>query len=96
MGSKQFATLWEEAPGGTITPNLSVPAGALKNPVTASIVKNLNSASATVFSMDDEYGGTLEPQMWSNMLAWVGGTDTTAQFESTMQSETKAYLATNG
>jgi ABC-type glycerol-3-phosphate transport system substrate-binding protein len=96
MGSKQFATLWEEAPGGTITPNLSVPAGALKNPVTASIVKNLNGASATVFSMDDEYGGTLEPQMWSNMLAWVGGTDTTAQFESTMQSETKAYLATNG
>jgi multiple sugar transport system substrate-binding protein/alpha-glucoside transport system substrate-binding protein len=96
MGSKQFATLWEEAPGGTITPNLSVPASALKNPVTASIVKNLNSASATVFSMDDEYGGTLEPQMWSNMLAWVGGTDTTAQFESTMQSETKAYLASNG
>ena len=96
MGSKQFATLWEEAPGGTITPNLSVPASALKNPVTASIVKNLNDASATVFSMDDEYGGTLEPQMWSNMLAWVGGTDTTAQFESTMQSETKAYLAANG
>lgn len=96
MGSRQFATLWEEAPGGTITPNLSVPASALKNPVTASIVKNLNSASATVFSMDDEYGGTLEPQMWSNMLAWVGGTDTTAQFESTMQSETKAYLAANG
>lgn len=96
MGSKQFATLWEEAPGGTITPNLSVPASALKNPVTASIVKNLNSATATVFSMDDEYGGTLEPQMWSNMLAWVGGTDTTAQFESTMQSETKAYLAANG
>jgi hypothetical protein len=30
------------------------------------------------------------------MLAWVGGTDTTAQFESTMQSETKAYLASNG
>jgi multiple sugar transport system substrate-binding protein/alpha-glucoside transport system substrate-binding protein len=96
LGSKQFATLWEEAPGGTITPNLSVPASALKNPVTASIVKNLNSATATVFSMDDEYGGTLEPQMWSNMLAWVGGTDTTAQFESTMQSETKAYLAANG
>jgi multiple sugar transport system substrate-binding protein/alpha-glucoside transport system substrate-binding protein len=96
MGSKQFATLWEEAPGGTITPNLSVPASALKNPVTASIVKNLNSASATVFSMDDEYGGTLEPEMWSNMLAWVGGTITTAQFESTMQSETKAFLAANG
>jgi multiple sugar transport system substrate-binding protein/alpha-glucoside transport system substrate-binding protein len=96
LGSKQFATLWEEAPGGTITPNLSVPASALKNPVTASIVKNLNSATATVFSMDDEYGGTLEPEMWSNMLAWVGGTDTTAQFESTMQSETKAYLAANG
>lgn len=96
MGSKQFATAWEEAPGGTITPNLAVPASALKNPVTASIVKNLNGASATVFSMDDEYGGTLEPQMWSNMLAWVGGTDTTAQFESTMQSETKAFLASNG
>jgi multiple sugar transport system substrate-binding protein/alpha-glucoside transport system substrate-binding protein len=96
MGSKQFATLWEKAPGGTITPNLSVPARAIKNRVTASIVKNLNSASATVFSMDDEYGGTLEPQMWSNMLAWVGGTITTAQFESTMQSETKAYLAANG
>jgi ABC-type glycerol-3-phosphate transport system substrate-binding protein len=96
MGSKQFATLWEEAPGGTITPNLAVPASALKNPVTASIVKNLNSAAATVFSMDDEYGGTLEPQMWSNMLAWIGGTDTTAQFESTMQSETKAFLASNG
>ena len=96
MGSKQFATAWEEAPGGTITPNLAVPASALKNPVTASIVKNLNSASATVFSMDDEYGGTLEPQMWSNMLAWVGGTDTTAEFQSTMQSETKAYLASNG
>jgi hypothetical protein len=46
--------------------------------------------------MDDEYGGTLEPQMWSNMLAWIGGTDTTAQFQSTMQSETKAYLASNG
>ncbi len=96
LGSKQFATLWEEAPGGTITPNLAVPASALKNPVTLSIVKNLNSASATVFSMDDEYGGTLEPQMWSNMLAWVGGTDTTAEFQSTMQSETKAYLASNG
>ena len=96
LGSKQFATLWEEAPGGTITPNLKVPAGAIKNPVTASIVKNLNSATATVFSMDDEYGGTLEPQMWSNMLAWVGGTDTTAQFQSTMESETKAYLASNG
>ncbi len=96
LGSKQFATLWEEAPGGTITPNLAVPASALKNPVTASIVKNLNTASATVFSMDDEYGGTLEPEMWSNMLAWVGGTDTTAEFETTMQSETKAYLAANG
>jgi len=96
MGSKQFATLWEEAPGGTITPNLAVPASALTNPVTASIVKNLNDASATVFSMDDEYGGTLEPQMWSNMLAWIGGTDTTAQFEATMQSETQAYLAANG
>jgi len=96
LGSKQFATLWEEAPGGTITPNLAVPASAIKNPVTASIVKNLNSAAATVFSMDDEYGGTLEPQMWSNMLAWIGGTDTTAQFQSTMESETKAYLASNG
>jgi alpha-glucoside transport system substrate-binding protein len=96
LGSKQFATLWEEAPGGTITPNLAVPASAIKNPVTASIVKNLDSASATVFSMDDEYGGTLEPQMWSNMLAWVGGTDTTAQFQSTMSSETKAFLASNG
>ncbi|HTT59483.1 MAG TPA: ABC transporter substrate-binding protein [Acidimicrobiales bacterium] len=96
LGSKQFATAWEEAPGGTITPNLAVPASALKNPVTASIVKNLNSATATVFSMDDEYGGTLEPEMWSNMLAWIGGTDTTAQFQSTMQSETKAYLAANG
>ncbi len=96
MGSAKFATLWEEAPGGTITPNLAVPASALKNAVTASIVKNLNSASATVFSMDDEYGGTLEPQMWSNMLAWVGGTDTTAQFESAMQSETQAFLASNG
>jgi hypothetical protein len=64
--------------------------------VTASIVKNLNDASATVFSMDDEYGGTLEPQMWSNMLAWVGGTISTAQFESTMQSDTKAFLASNG
>ena len=96
LGSKQFATLWEEAPGGTITPNIAVPASAIKNPVTASIVKNLDTASSTVFSMDDEYGGTLEPQMWSNMLAWVGGTDTTAQFESTMQSETKAYLASNG
>jgi hypothetical protein len=96
LGSKQFATLWEEAPGGTITPNLAVPASAIKNPVTASIVKNLNSAAATVFSMDDEYGGTLEPQMWSNMLAWVGGTDTTAQFQSTMSSETKAFLASNG
>ena len=96
LGSKQFATLWEEAPGGTITPNLAVPATAIKNPVTAAIVKNLDSAAATVFSMDDEYGGTLEPQMWSNMLAWVGGTDTTAQFETTMQSETKAFLASNG
>jgi multiple sugar transport system substrate-binding protein/alpha-glucoside transport system substrate-binding protein len=96
MGSKKFATLWEEAPGGTITPNLAVPASALKNAVTASIVKNLNSATATVFSMDDEYGGTLEPQMWSNMLAWVGGTDTTAEFQTTMESETKAYLASNG
>ena len=96
LGSKQFATLWEEAPGGTITPNLAVPASAIKNPVTASIVKNLDSAAATVFSMDDEYGGTLEPQMWSNMLAWVGGTDTTAQFQSTMSSETKAFLASNG
>jgi ABC-type glycerol-3-phosphate transport system substrate-binding protein len=96
LGSKQFATLWEEAPGGTITPNLAVPASAIKNPVTASIVKNLDTAAATVFSMDDEYGGTLEPEMWSNMLAWVGGTDTTAEFETTMQSETKAYLAANG
>ncbi|MGA2432939.1 MAG: extracellular solute-binding protein [Acidimicrobiales bacterium] len=96
LGSAQFATLWEEAPGGTITPNLGVPASAITNPVTASIVKNLNSASATVFSMDDEYGGTLEPQMWSNILAWVGGTDTTAQFESAMQSETQAFLASNG
>lgn len=96
LGSKQFATLWEEAPGGTITPNLAVPASAIKNPVTAGIVKNLDSASATVFSMDDEYGGTLEPEMWSNMLAWVGGTDTTAQFQSTMQSETKTFLASNG
>lgn len=96
MGSKQFATLWEEAPGGTFTPNLAVPSSALKNAVTASIVTNLDHAAATVFSMDDEYGGTLEPEMWSNMLAWVGGTDTTAQFESTMQSQTKAYLAQNG
>jgi ABC-type glycerol-3-phosphate transport system substrate-binding protein len=96
LGSKQFATLWEEAPGGTITPNLAVPASAITNPVTASIVKNLDSAAATVFSMDDEYGGTLEPQMWSNMLAWIGGTDTSAQFQSTMASETKAYLASNG
>jgi hypothetical protein len=46
--------------------------------------------------MDDEYGGTLEPEMWSNMLAWIGGTITTAQFQSTMQSETKAFLAANG
>ena len=96
LGSKQFATLWEEAPGGTITPNLAVPASAIKNPVTASIVKNLDTAASTVFSMDDEYGGTLEPQMWSNMLAWVGATITTSQFESTMQSETKAFLASNG
>ena len=32
----------------------------------------------------------------ARMLAWVGGTDTTAQFQTTMQSETKAYLASNG
>jgi hypothetical protein len=90
LASTQFESLWTKT--GTPTPNKDVPASAFPNPVSASIAKSLNGATGFVFSLDDEYGGTLEGDMWSNMLAFVGGTDTSAQFQSTMEGEVKSLL----
>jgi ABC-type glycerol-3-phosphate transport system substrate-binding protein len=90
LASEQFEALWTKT--GTPTPNKAVPASAFPNPVSASIAKALNGATGFVFSLDDEYGGTLEQDMWNNMLAWVGGNDTTAQFQSTMEGEVQSLL----
>jgi alpha-glucoside transport system substrate-binding protein len=74
--------------GGFTSPNTQVAVTAYPNPVLQADAKNLQDATAAVFSLDDEQ--KWEKDMWTDMLHYLSNPSSLTSIEQTMESQAKA------
>jgi alpha-glucoside transport system substrate-binding protein len=87
LAGAQGAKIWA-GEGGYTSPNTQVPTSAYPNPVLQADAKNLQDATASVFSLDDEQ--KWEHDMWADMLSYLKSPSSLPSIQATMDSQASA------
>lgn len=92
LASPKPAEIWARI-GGYTSPNTAVPLSTYPDAVTRADAKNLASAKASVFSLDDQQG-SWEDSMWADMDNFVKNPKASniKAIEATMQKQATAAL----